>query len=93
MTATASLRRGARLASHVSRSPRGTSTARPRFIEINGQRLLWKDVVAAHREQAKRLAQPEQPALFELREDHRPPDERNAAERYLEPRLFASLKV
>jgi hypothetical protein len=34
----------------------------------------------------------EQPALFELREDHRPPGERNAAERYSEPSLFTRLE-
>ena len=36
-----------------------------------------------------RLNPAEQPTLFELREDHRPPGERNAAERYCEPSLFA----
>jgi hypothetical protein len=33
-----------------------------------------------------------QPTLFELREDHRPPRERNAAERYCEPSLFTRLE-
>jgi hypothetical protein len=33
-----------------------------------------------------------QPALFALREDHRPAGERDAAERYLEPSLFAVLE-
>jgi hypothetical protein len=34
----------------------------------------------------------EQPALFTLREDHRPAGERNAAERYSEPNLFTALE-
>jgi hypothetical protein len=33
-----------------------------------------------------------QPTLFELREDHRPPGERSAAERYREPSLFVRLE-
>jgi hypothetical protein len=33
-----------------------------------------------------------QPALFTLREDHRPTGERGAAERYSEPSLFAVLE-
>jgi hypothetical protein len=67
--------------------------ARLRFVEIDGRRYSWKDVVAAYREQAKAAARPEQPALFDdLKVDHRPPGERTAAERYNEPNLFASLK-
>ena len=46
-----------------------------------------------YREQAQAAARPEQPALFELRVDCRPPGERTAAERYLEPSLFAGLKL
>jgi hypothetical protein len=34
---------------------------------------------------------PQQPALFPLREDHRPAGERDAAERYREPNLFTAL--
>ena len=34
----------------------------------------------------------QQPALFTLREDHRPAGERNAAERYREPSLFTMLE-
>jgi hypothetical protein len=59
-----------------------------KYIELKGQRLLWKDVIAAYREQAKQAARIEQPALFEMHEDHRPSGERNAAERYREPSLF-----
>lgn len=59
----------------------------PRFIDINGRRYLWRDLVALRRTQAQ--PRTTQPALFEMREDHRPPGERNAAERYREPSLFA----
>ena len=62
----------------------------PRSIEINGHRYLWRDLVALRRAQSTPRA--EQPALFELREDHRPPGERNAAERYQAPSLFTALE-
>jgi len=62
----------------------------PRFVEIDGRRYLWHDLVALRRTQAKPAEQ--QPTLFILREDHRPVGERNAAERYLEPSLFTALE-
>ena len=62
----------------------------PRFIEIDGRRYLWRDLVALRRAQATPAA--EQPAMFTLREDHRPAGERNAAERYSEPNLFTVLE-
>ena len=61
----------------------------PRFIDIDGRRHLWRDLVNARRAQA--IPKAEQPALFELREDHRPAGERSAAERYSEPSLFTVL--
>lgn len=63
--------------------------SRPRFIDIDGRRYLWRDLVQLHRAQAKPAA--EQPALFPLRDDHRPAGERNAAERYRQPSLFTQL--
>lgn len=62
----------------------------PRYIEIDGRRLLWRDLVEARRAQATPKA--EQPTLFELHEDCRPLGERNAAERYREPNLFSLLE-
>jgi hypothetical protein len=62
----------------------------PRFIEIDGRRHLWRDLVALRQAQATPPAQ--QPTLFPLREDCRPPTERNAAERYREPTLFTLLE-
>ena len=62
----------------------------PRTIDINGHRYLWRDLVALRRTQA--TPRIEQPTLFELLEDHRPPGERNAAERYEAPSLFTVLE-
>jgi len=39
-----------------------------RFIEIEGKRFLWRDLVRLRREQLAAAAAPAQPALFELRE-------------------------
>jgi hypothetical protein len=61
----------------------------PRFIEIEGKRILWRDLLKLRREQKQAYANAKQPALFELIEDRRPPAERTVAGRYLEPTLFA----
>ena len=60
----------------------------PRFIVIDGKRYVWRDILALRREQLRACANATQPALFELRDDSRPPAERTAAGRYLEPSLF-----
>jgi hypothetical protein len=65
--------------------------ASPAFIEIGGKRIPWRDVLELRREQRKAAAKAEQPALFELREDHRPAGDRSAGERYREPNLFTLL--
>jgi hypothetical protein len=62
----------------------------PRCIDIDGKRYRWSDLVVLRRAQATPKA--EQPTLFPLREDFRPPGERNAAERYREPSLFTALE-
>ena len=62
----------------------------PRFIEIDGRRYLWRDLVALRRAQEEPIAQ--QPALFSLHEDRRPASECNATERYREPSLFTLLE-
>jgi hypothetical protein len=64
--------------------------ALPRFIEIDGRRYLWRDLVALRRAQATPAEQ--QPTLFTLHDDHRPAGERNAEERYREPSLFTVLE-
>jgi hypothetical protein len=61
----------------------------PRFIVIDGKRHLWRDILKLRREQVQAAANAKQPALFELIDDARPPAERTAAGRYLEPTLFA----
>jgi hypothetical protein len=61
----------------------------PRFIDIDGKRYLWRDLVKLRQEQREVARRAEQPPLFELRDDSRPPTERTAAGRYLEPSLFA----
>jgi hypothetical protein len=63
----------------------------PRFIEIEGKRFLWRDLVKLRQEQRRAAAEARQLALFELREDCRPATERSAASRYLEPSLFSLL--
>jgi len=64
--------------------------ALPRFVEIDGRRYLWRDLVALRRAQAKPAER--QPTLFTLHEDCRPAGERNAAERYCAPSLFTVLE-
>jgi hypothetical protein len=60
--------------------------ALPRFIEIDGRRYRWRDLVALRRAQA---TPPEpQPTLFELRDDSRPASQQTVRGRYEEPTLF-----
>jgi hypothetical protein len=61
----------------------------PSFVELDGRRYHWRDVVEARRAQLAARRNAEQPALFELREDNRPATECTAAGRYREPSLFA----
>jgi hypothetical protein len=65
----------------------------PKFINIEGRRYLWRDIVKLRQERCRAAAEAAgiQPPLFELREDFRPLAERTAASRYLEPSLFSVL--
>jgi hypothetical protein len=63
--------------------------ASPKFIEIDGKRFVWRDLLQRRREQLMAAARTEQPALFEIKEDRRPIPERTAAGRYSEPSLFS----
>ena len=63
--------------------------ASPKFIEIEGKRFLWRELLQRRREQLAAAEKIEQPALFELKEDCRPLPERTAAGRYREPGLFS----
>ena len=58
-----------------------------RFVEINGKRYAWKDILQKRREQLQQSRQP-QPTLFDLKEDVRPTSQRSADGRYAEPTLF-----
>jgi len=60
-----------------------------RYIEIDGKRHLWRDILELRREQKKAHTRALQPTLFELRDDAKPATQRTAAGRYLEPTLFS----
>ena len=64
--------------------------ARLNFIEIDGKRYLWRELLQLRREQRMAQARAEQPTLFELKEDRRPVAERTAEGRYREPSLFSA---
>jgi hypothetical protein len=63
----------------------------PPFIDIDGKRHLWRDIVKLRQEQREAARRAEQAPLFELRDDSRPQTERTAAGRYSEPSLFTRL--
>lgn len=63
----------------------------PTFIEIDGKRFVWRELVRRRREQLQACARAVQPALFELKDDCRPVVERSAAGRYAAPSLFTLL--
>ena len=63
-----------------------------KFIEIDGKRFVWRDILRRRREQRMAAARIDQPALFELKEDCRSVSEPTAAGRYREPSLFAFIE-
>lgn len=58
-----------------------------RFVEIDGRRYLWRDLLKLRREQ-KELGPEKQLTLFELQTDSRPASQASADGRYSEPTLF-----
>lgn len=62
--------------------------ALPRFIQIDGKLYAWRAIIALRRAQLAAYVKAEQPALFDLLEDHRPATQTSAAGRYSEPMLF-----
>ena len=62
----------------------------PKFVVLNGVRYAWKDILKARREQKREP--PQQPSLFQLKDDARPAPERSAAGRFLEPSLLDLMK-
>lgn len=63
---------------------------KPKFIEIDGKRHLWRDLLLKRREQIAAVAKGEPSPLFELKDDRRPLAERTASGRYREPSLFGT---
>jgi hypothetical protein len=59
-----------------------------KFIDIDGKRHAWKDLLRLRKEQLEALRRAQQPTLFELRDDCRPASQQSAAGRYEEPTLF-----
>ena len=58
--------------------------AKPDTLIVDGHALSWQHLCDLRRQQieAWKKAEGRQPALFELRDDHRPPAARTAAGRY-----------
>ncbi len=64
--------------------------AKPDTLIVDGHALSWQRLCDLRRQQieAWKKNAGKQPALFELRDDCRPPAARTAAGRYREPGLF-----
>lgn len=62
---------------------------KPDTIIVDGHAFSWQRLCELRRAQldAWKASQPQQSALFELKEDYRPASERMAAGRYREPTL------
>lgn len=60
---------------------------------IEGRAYSWKSILELRRAQLEewKAARPQQPALFDVKDDRRPAAERTATGRYLEPTLLAWL--
>lgn len=63
---------------------------KPDTLIVDGHAFSWQRLCELRRQQleARKAAQPQQPALFELKDDYRPASERTAAGRYQEPTLL-----
>ena len=58
-----------------------------KYVEVNGQRIAWRDLLKLRSEQKKAQRQA-QLTLFELKTDARPPSQTTPEGRYEEPTLF-----
>lgn len=65
--------------------------ARPRLIEIDGKRYLWRDILALRR--AQTATKEPMPTLFPVVVDARPKAARTAAERYRQPSLLDQINT
>ena len=61
----------------------------PRFLDIDGRRYLWSDLLQRRRDQLAAIAKAQQPTLFAVHDDCRPAAQRTASGRYQEPSLFS----
>jgi len=59
-----------------------------KYIDIDGKRHLWRDILQLRREQKGAYDKAQQPPLFEAKYDCRPAAQRSPEARYLEPSLF-----
>jgi hypothetical protein len=59
-----------------------------KYICIDNKRYEWKEIVRLRRQQLEAERRAQQPTLFDLRDDRRPPSQQTAARRYQEPTLF-----
>jgi len=64
----------------------------PRFVEIDGHRYLWRDLVALRCAARKPLPAPRNPPFSNCARTAAPAGERNVAERYQAPSLFIRLE-
>ena len=60
-----------------------------KFIVIDGKRYVWREIVRMRKMQLEAFKKAHQPPLFEVRHDVQPAKEKSAADRYVEPSLFA----
>jgi hypothetical protein len=63
-----------------------------KHIVLDGKAYSWRQILEIRKEQRRAARSQEQPTLFELREDSRPPSQQSASGRYLEPTLFDGVK-
>lgn len=66
---------------------------RPAYLDLNGTRYLWRDLIELRRNQLAAARRLEQPSLFELVEDREPACEGIAALRCRKPSLLSLINA
>jgi hypothetical protein len=59
-----------------------------RYVWIDNKRYEWKEILRLRRNQIEAERHVQQPTLFALRDDSRPPWQQTARGRYEQPTLF-----
>jgi hypothetical protein len=59
-----------------------------RYVLIDNKRYEWKEILRLRAEQIEAERRAQQPTLFDLRDDSRPPSQQTARGRYEQPTLF-----